>query len=181
MQSKCCKFKGVFLLSENRQEKVRIPFGDIYTDKNFNKLISKIKDIWSKGKYIASVGDRVTYTLLKNNIVPDIAVIDGKERRGNAPNINYSYFNRVYQAYNEKGTINMNLCCFIKNILRERPVLIIIKGEEDLVGFPVALALSIGSAFLYGQPNVGAVLVYIDEKVKEQAIQFLNGLEKIRD
>ena len=181
MQSECCRFKGVFSFPENRQEKVRVPFGDIYTDKNFNKLRSKIKDIQSKGKYIASVGDRVTYFLLKNNIVPDIGVIDGKERRGNAPYISHSYFNRVYQAYNEKGTVNMNLCCFIKNILRERPVLLIIKGEEDLVGFPVTLALSIGSAFLYGQPNVGAVLVYIDEEVKEQAIQLLNSLEKLHD
>ncbi len=176
MRLRCCKFKGILNFPENRQDMVRTPFGEIYTDENFSVLITKIKDIWSKGRYIASVGDRVTFSLLNYNIVPDIGVIDGKEKRGDAPNIDYSYFNKIYQSHNKKGTVNMDLCCFIKNILDNRPVLIIIEGEEDLVGFPVVIALPIGSAFLYGQPNVGAVLVYITREIKRQAEQILNKL-----
>lgn len=178
MRSKCCRFKGVYILSKNEYGRVRVPFGNVYSDENFYEAASIIKETWSKGKYVASVGDRVTYTLLKNRIVPDIGVIDGKEKRGEAPIIDYSCFNRVYRSRNEKGTINMDICCLIKNILRYKPVILVIEGEEDLVGFPIVLALPIGSVFLYGQPDVGAVLVYIDEEIKNKAAVLLNTLKK---
>ncbi len=179
MPSRCSKYKGVLKFPEERQVLVRTPLGDVYVDETFNSLVQRIRRIWSRGFYIASVGDRVTYSLLDHGIVPDIAVIDMQEKRSEAPYIDQSLFNKVLHGVNEKGTINMDLCPVIEEALESRPTLIIIKGEEDLVGFPIVLALPIGSAFIYGQPDVGAVFVEIDERVKEHAEQLLRNLESI--
>ena len=179
MPSRCCSFKGVYRFSEESQSLVRTPLGDVYIDETFGELISRIKDIWSRGLYVASVGDRVTYSLLKFGVIPDIAVIDGQEKRGDAPSIDISVFNKVFHGVNRKGTINMDLCCLIKEALSYRPSLIIIDGEEDLVGFPVTLALPVGSAFIYGQPGIGAVFVEITDVIKRHAKSILKGLEPI--
>ena len=67
----------------------------------------------------------------------------------------------------------MGLCSLIRKRLDNRPWLFIVEGEEDLVGFPVVLALPIGSAFIYGAPDVGAVYVDISDDIKQEALSIL--------
>ena len=179
MPSKYCKSNIILRFPEERQSLVRRPLGDVYVDDTLDDMILRIKNIWSKGLYIASVGDRVTHSLLKKGIVPDIGIIDRQEKRGEAPYIDESMFNTVLKGVNRQGTVNLGLCRVIEEALEKRPSLIVIDGEEDLVGFPVVLTLPIGSAFIYGQPNVGAVFVEITEAVKKHARELLDSLERI--
>ena len=180
MPSKYCKESNIVLrFPEERQRLVRRPLGDVYVDDTLDAMILRIKDIWSRGLYVASVGDRVTYSLLEKGVVPDIGIIDRQEKRGEAPIIDESLFNTVLTGVNRQGTVNLGLCRVIEEALEKRPTLIIIDGEEDLVGFPVVLTLPTGSAFIYGQPNVGAVFVEITEAVKNHARELLESLESI--
>ncbi|MEM0056919.1 MAG: DUF359 domain-containing protein [Candidatus Geothermarchaeota archaeon] len=174
-----CNIEGIYLFSEELSEEVRKPLGKVYTQENFHELVSEIAETRSKNLFIVTVGDRVTLSLLNIGITPDVAIIDMKERRERATPINKRNFNRVLNAINEKGTINMNLCKVIRDSLKYRPVLIVIEGEEDLVGFPAVLALPVGSLMLYGLPNVGVVMVRVNDSVKEHALKLLKRCKKI--
>ena len=52
-------------------------------------------------------------------------------------------------------------------------VAVVVKGEEDLLGFPVAILSQPGSLMLYGQPDVGMILVEVNEEVRESAKKLL--------
>lgn len=174
-----CDIEGIYLFSEELFEEVRKPLGKVYTQESFHEIVNEIAETRSKGLFVATVGDRVTQSLLSIGIVPDVAVIDMKERRERVALIDRRSFSRVLNAINEKGTINMNLCRVIRDSLKYRPVLIVIEGEEDLVGFPVVLALPVGSLMLYGLPDVGVVTVRVDDAVKEHAWKLLKRCKKI--
>lgn len=180
MLSRYCKEGRVYLLSGGKESYIKDPLGPVYTNENIADLLAKIKDTWNREKFVSAVGDRVTFTLLNHGIVPDLAVIDEKEKRGKGPKINRDVFNKVFYAVNKKGTINMGLCRLIIEGLENSPSLIVIDGEEDLVGFPVVLSLPNGSLFIYGQPDVGMVAVEVNEYVKRAAESILDGLELLK-
>jgi hypothetical protein len=177
MLSRLCREGKIYILRRSVERLVKSPLGKIYTDENIGELKAIIREVWARGYYVSSVGDRVTYTLVRHGVVPDLAVIDEVEKRGEAPKIDYRLFNRVYRGVNEKGTINMGLCSLFVEALKYRPSIVVIDGEEDLTGFPVVLALPVGSIFLYGQPGVGMVLVRVDESVKRAAEDMLSRLD----
>ncbi len=173
MPSKLCDKNIVIEFPEEYFVYVRRIIGDLFNEQNYRDIRYRVYSTWKHGGYVATVGDRVTHDLLDLGIVPDIAIIDRKEKRGSAPTIGIELFNGYDLVINKKSTINMGLCSLIKRRLVNKPWLFVVEGEEDLVGFPVVLALPIGSAFIYGAPNVGAVYVDITEDIKREAKSIL--------
>src|SRR5512137_2985224 len=90
-------------------------------------------------KYIVSVGDKVTYTLLKHGITPILCIVDYKLERKSYPLEMKTFiqkFNAVHiQIKNPPGTITDELWDAIKTVfqnLKNHPVCIEVDGEEDL-------------------------------------------------
>jgi uncharacterized protein (UPF0218 family) len=57
--------------------------------------------------------------------------------------------------------------------------LIMVEGEEDLLGFPAMLLAPIGSVLLYGQPGVGIVWSPVDSDNKALAKSYLDDMPVI--
>lgn len=176
MRSRLCDIDKVIPFREEYTQVVRRILGELYNRDNYPKIGDRVRGVWEKGGYVATVGDRVTFDLIGLGFVPDLAFIDRREKRGDAPDIDLSLFNGYDIVVNEKGTINMGLCKLIRSRLRDRPWLFLVEGEEDLVGFPVVIALPLGSAFIYGAPDLGAVFVEISEEIKNEAVSLINRL-----
>jgi len=108
------------------------PLGRLYRPHELDSLRTVLSSLSRDGVAIATVGDRVTRTLL------DILDLLGE-------------------------------------VWGERPVLIRISGEEDLVGVPVILFMPESGHVLYGQPLEGVVDVVVTAPLKEELRRLVLG------
>ena len=129
-----------------------------------------------------TVGDATTARLLLFGIVPDLSVIDGKERRtktsgsklvaliedGDSKSLSF------LRCSNRPGTVSRNAIATIREALKMPfPVRILVTGEEDLLALPLFVIVPNGSVVLYGQPLEGMVIVRINEKIRRKAQEML--------
>ncbi|MDW8036154.1 MAG: DUF359 domain-containing protein [Candidatus Korarchaeum sp.] len=52
-------------------------------------------------------------------------------------------------------------------------VALLIEGEEDLLGFPAIILSPNDWVFVYGQPDVGMIMVKVTESSKREALKLL--------
>jgi len=57
-----------------------------------------------------------------------------------------------------------------------KPVRIFVEGEEDLLAIPILATYPLQTLVIYGQPSVGLVLVYLDEKSRSFAQYILKEM-----
>ena len=60
----------------------------------------------------------------------------------------------------------------------EKPVMVLIDGEEDLLTIPAVIEAPLGAVVFYGQPFEGVVAVKVDERSKASAretVQRMSG------
>jgi GTP-dependent dephospho-CoA kinase len=143
------------------------PFGTLVLEKDITK--EKIVSMLEGAKKIISVGDATTERLISFGITPDIAVIDGMERRSLRDHtINYHAKEMV--CTNPAGTISKEAVDVLQIALETPPPITVkVKGEEDMLALPLFTIAPKGSAVLYGQPLEGIVLVYLTEEKQNQA------------
>lgn len=127
-------------------------------------------------KKIITVGDATTERLLTFGITPDIAVIDGVERRSLRDySINYPAIEML--CTNPAGMISRGAVQVLQSALETpSPVMVIVEGEEDMLALPLFTMAPKGSAVLYGQPLEGIVLVNITEEKQNQAKDLMNRI-----
>jgi uncharacterized protein (UPF0218 family) len=131
---------------------------------------------------LATVGDATTARLLLFKIIPDVSVVDGKERRiksskskivaleGDKDSKNLSFV----RCSNKAGSVSRRAIATIRDALKMPfPVRILVSGEEDLLALPLFVMVPNGSVVLYGQPLEGMVIVRIDEKIRWKARDLL--------
>ena len=130
---------------------------------------------------LATVGDATTARLLLFKIIPDVSVVDGKERRiksskfkivlgGDNDSKNLSFV----RCSNKPGSVSRRAIATIRDALKMPfPVRIVVSGEEDLLALPLFVMIPNGSVVLYGQPLEGMVIVRIDETVRWKARDLL--------
>lgn len=131
---------------------------------------------------LATVGDATTARLLLFKIIPDVSVVDGKERRiksskskivaleGDKDPKNLSFV----RCSNKPGSVSRRAIATIRDALKMPfPVRILVSGEEDLLALPLFIMVPNGSVVLYGQPLEGMVIVRIDEKIRWKARDLL--------
>lgn len=58
----------------------------------------------------------------------------------------------------------------------DKPVMVLIDGEEDLLTIPAVIEAPVGSVVFYGQPLEGVVAVSVDEKSKSKAREVLQQM-----
>jgi len=129
-----------------------------------------------KSELIISVGDATTDTLLELGIVPAIQIVDGRERRveRDLPLENYA---KVIKCNNPAGTISMEAVNAFKEALAsEKPVRIVVNGEEDLLGAVVLALAPDNSVMFYGQPLEGLVVVTVNNETRSKLEEVINKI-----
>ncbi|MFA6081386.1 MAG: pantetheine-phosphate adenylyltransferase [Patescibacteria group bacterium] len=150
------------------------PLGKIFD--SAHKVIKFIKLI--KPIQIIAVGDIVVNSMLKNDIHPDVKIIDFKSRRQILTDVVLNSFQdleipKQIRHGNKPGTINLKTSEIIKEkiklaIYKKEKYWIVIDGEEDLLALPAILFAPLGSLVLYGHWEHGIIAVKIDEKIKNK-------------
>ncbi|HKX81384.1 MAG TPA: GTP-dependent dephospho-CoA kinase family protein [Nitrososphaera sp.] len=150
------------LLKELRQ-----PFGLLIPDREVTKR--RIVEAIRGAPVVATVGDATTERFLTYEIIPDIAVVDGMERRSKrkAP---FSYRATELRCSNPAGSISKESVAVIRLAVREaKPIRVLVDGEEDLLALPLFSMVPLKSAVCYGQPLEGLVIVRISSAKKRKS------------
>jgi uncharacterized protein (UPF0218 family) len=153
------------------------PFGELVPDKNVNE--KRVKSALKGSKLVIAVGDATTDRLVSFGIIPDIAVIDERERRQDTTRrVRYSP-SKELQCANPPGTIVRQAITVLQPALADsHPTLVVVKGEEDLLALPMVSMAPLGSVVLYGQPLEGLVIIKITRTKQQEAKDLM---EKIMD
>ncbi len=163
------------LLSNEELSKLKEPAGVLIKDADISKdIISKhIKGL------VISIGDATTDRLLAMNIIPDIQIVDGKERRY-ARKPAGRYYEQELRCINPAGSITLDAINVFKQALKARkPVRILVDGEEDLFGL-IALAYAPNnSTIFYGQPLEGMVIMRADNYTKDRFKSMIDKILKL--
>jgi uncharacterized protein (UPF0218 family) len=167
---------------------LRKPFGTLLVDKDITK--QKIKSFLKNAKTVVSVGDATTDRLVSFGILPDLSVIDGKERRlrrgttitRTSYHLSSSFPQRYYKirelrCLNPPGSISKEAISVLQDALRiSEPVTVIVEGEEDMLALPIFTLVPNNSVVMYGQPLEGIVLVKINAKIREKAKELMDRI-----
>lgn len=154
------------------------PFGTLIPDEKVTK--DRIKGFLKNAKRVISVGDSTTDRLISFGILPDLSVIDGKERRLKHSSSDLHLQNTIVQELhcsNSAGTISREAVSLLQYALRmPSPVRVIVDGEEDMLALPIFTIVPDGSIVLYGQPLEGMVVVKITPKTRKKAKDLMDRI-----
>jgi GTP-dependent dephospho-CoA kinase len=166
---------GDYVLTESLRRKLKRPLGRLFppSDVRGEEFLSLV----TGSTLVATVGDRVTETLQETTgRSPDVFVVDGMERRA-AREIPRVAHGPTLKAKNPAGRITNAARSAIKRAFAgEKPAMVLIDGEEDLLTIPAVIEAPLGAVVFYGQPMEGVVAVKVDEKSKESARELLRGM-----
>jgi GTP-dependent dephospho-CoA kinase len=146
------------------------PLGRLIIDSDINEqtILTELE----RAKLVISVGDRSTARLVSFQIIPDISVIDYKERRMKVADDDHcdSRIMPVMHCSNPAGTISKEAVAIINLALSgPYPVRIVVKGEEDMLALPLIAIAPVGSVVFYGQPLQGIVVVNVSYNNQKMA------------
>ena len=176
MPSRYYDVRSYIEISPDARKYLSKPLGELYPPENLDLLRNILFEIRRGGRnIIASVGDRVTKTLIDWDIIPDIAVVDCMERRRPVNIVDEKRFKEVFYVDNMRGYINMAIKDLVRKVLSLKPVLIKVGGEDDLVGIPIIYSLDNGDVMIYGQPKQGIVLVRVTPTLKNELDKIIFG------
>jgi uncharacterized protein (UPF0218 family) len=161
-------------ISQKDAQLLKQPFGILIPDEQVTK--QKIAPMLKGANKIIAVGDATTERLVSFDIVPDVAVIDGRERRSNR-SLPANYSAKELRCTNPPGTISKDAVKSLQAALKiAPPVRVLVEGEEDLLALPVFKMAPEGSVVLYGQPLEGLVLVKVTPAKQRQAKDLMDRI-----
>lgn len=156
-----------------RQELAK-PYGLIAREKE------DILSLLSRFKGYGVVGDYVTRILYEENIEPAIFVVDGYTRRHERVKLDGS---KALVLRNEAGILRYSTLITLQNIVLTlsgvQRFLVEVDGEEDMLALPLIMLLPTQFAIVYGQPNVGSVIVEVNRYTKWIAYDLLRRMDII--
>jgi len=164
------------VLPNNIRHLLKEPVGQLVNER---ELINVLRS----EKYIVSIGDIVTYTILKNEIKPIICIIDFKTRRGKCSSdivkIIKSFGKKNILIKNPSGTISDELWDILKDSLKNYKNIslrIEIDGEEDLASLAVVYLAPSDVTIIYGLPDKGVLIIKPTSENKRKAKQILDKM-----
>jgi uncharacterized protein (UPF0218 family) len=154
-------------VSADDLRKLKNPFGELVPDRDVTE--KRIRKLISGSKKIVTVGDATTERLVSFGILPDIAVIDFRERRSLTER-RFNYPAKEFRCSNPSGTISSNAVEVLSMVAKRRSrSRVVVDGEEDMLALPLFYILPIGSIVLYGQPLEGMVVVRITSSKQDES------------
>ena len=156
------------VLPDNLRDLLKKPMGELVDEQ-------KLLEIIDEEDFVVSVGDQVTYTLLKNDIEPIFCIVDYKTRRGDFPSEFIqrikSFGDEVLEVENPQGCITDELWDAIEesfyNATDGITTRIEVDGEEDLASLAVIFMAPEDVTIIYGLPDKGVLVVKPTDKNKE--------------
>jgi hypothetical protein len=150
------------------------PFGLLIPDDQVTKV--RLLAVLKNANLVITVGDATTQRLAEFGVIPDLAVIDGRERRSRR-DYPTSYKAVEVRCTNPAGSITRAAIDVLEKSLRgAKPVRVLVEGEEDLLALPIFVMAPEGSVVLYGQPLEGLVVVKIDEAKRKEAKDLMSRI-----
>lgn len=152
-------------IDEKTKEILKTPLGRIVTEDEIKKI----------NKKIISIGDICTLSLIKNKIKIQVAVFDFKTKREEIAQEERNILlksAKFVEIENPAGQLNREIVKNARKYIDEKTNIKII-GEEDLTALAFILELKEDEAVVYGQPNVGIVMVQKDEKLKDKIREWI--------
>lgn len=152
------------------------------------KVIRSINQFKIVPPVIISVGDIITLSLIQQKYIPDISIIDLRSRResiqeekiyraiqlesGSSQVVYVKTLNQAGEVRLEAGNkIRQAVYDFVKT---NKKSVVEVEGEEDLLALPAILFAPLHSIVLYGQWNLGVVMVDVTEDKKEEVRALLD-------
>lgn len=126
--------------------------------------------------HVVSIGDQVTYTLLRHDIPPRIAIVDfiikRSEYSDEMRDTIQSFGSQVLKISNPPGCITKELMDILTQAFTEElsslSLRIEVDGEEDLASLPAILLAPSNVTIIYGLPDKGVIVVQATEDNKEK-------------
>jgi len=168
------------------------PLG-LFFQGTIEETIQKVKKYFSENEnkinppLIITVGDICTRSLHNSGINIDIAIIDGKTLRTSQEDVNFPA-KKIYKLSNKKGYIEGKAWNIIIDAINsvDKPVIIEVDGEEDLLTLIAVLESPLNSIVFYGQPPIkefnmeqGLVLINVTPEKKKEFIGYLEKMELV--
>ena len=164
------------VLPENLIEFLKEPIGQLLDEK---QLLNLAKD----EKYVVSIGDQVTYTLLKHDIEPIFCIVDYKTRRGECSDevkeLIRSFGNKIFVVENPAGCISdelWNIIQFAFENLEIGKIRIEVEGEEDLASLAAIHMAPPDVTIIYGLPNKGVLVVKPTDDIKNKVKEVIDKM-----
>ena len=158
--------------------RLREPFGKLVLGEpaaTMPELKRIIRD--NHPRKVSAVGDVVSRETLIAGIQVDLRIIDHISMR--KPSTYFDIRARTtYEVTNPAGGISMESWETIKRALSQEDVLIIVKGEEDLLTLPCIAESPDNSLVLYGQPSQGLVVVTTTPTARARAAEILSRMTR---
>lgn len=149
------------------------PFGRLVLDAQVTK--EKVSLLIKGAKKIVAVGDATTERLLGFGIIPDLAVVDGRERRHTRDYPKYSA--KEMHCVNPAGVISKKAVETLKKALSQKqPARVVVDGEEDMLALPLFVMVPLNSVVMYGQPLEGLVVVRITAAKRKEAKDLMDRI-----
>jgi GTP-dependent dephospho-CoA kinase len=166
----------MYVLPEDLKDTMKGYIGQLVDEQRLLKLLKKEKSI-------VTVGDKVTYTVLKHGFTPLLCIVDFILERKPYPaemKTLIQGFGRVHlKIKNPPGTITDELWDAIEKVYQNPqncPVCIEVDGEEDLASLAAIYLAPGGVTVIYGLPNKGVVVVKATEAHKQKVKEVLDKM-----
>ena len=166
-----------YTLTPELRIKLKEPFGSLIQGTP-EETMGKLKKIVEEKKppRIISVGDIVSRNLHKQNIHPQLTIIDNISLRNQSMPKEDPVEKTVY-VDNPQGTITREAILVVKEALEsDEHIHIVVKGEEDLLTLIAVLYAPENAFVVYGQPYSGIVVIRVTSERKDLAQEFLNAM-----
>jgi uncharacterized protein (UPF0218 family) len=164
------------VLPDNLRDLLKEPIGQLVDEKGLLELIRN-------EKYIVSIGDLVTYTLLKNEIEPFFCIVDYKTRRGSCSeeiiDLIKSFGKKSIIVNNPPATISDDLWNIIEisyENLENDSFRIEVEGEEDLASLAAIYLAPPDVTIIYGLPDKGVLVVKPTDNNKRKVKEILDKM-----
>jgi uncharacterized protein (UPF0218 family) len=164
------------VLPDKLRDLLKTPVGKLVDEKGLIELLRN-------EKHIISIGDQVTYTLLKHDIEPSFCVVDFKTRRGSCSEeiikVLKSFGKKTIVVENPAGILSDDLLKTIKLAVENIDVgqlRIEVLGEEDLASLPAIYYAPPDATIIYGLPNKGVLVVKPTKEMKQKVREVLDEM-----
>jgi uncharacterized protein (UPF0218 family) len=166
----------MYVLPDDLKDTLKGYIGQLVDEPTLLRLLKK-------EKYIVSIGDRVTYTLIKHGFSPVLCIVDFLLERKSYPlemkTLIQGFGKTHLRIRNPAGAITDELWDAIKTVLshlENGPVCIEVEGEEDLASLAAIYLAPRGVTVIYGLPNKGVVVVKVTAAHKQKVKEVLDQM-----
>jgi uncharacterized protein (UPF0218 family) len=167
-----------YIVTPEVLSKFQEPFG-VLIQGPAAKTLQRLKTLLveEKSSMVISVGDTVSRNLAKHNVSTHLSITDNKSHRRKLQPQTFpdKYFVKIK---NPQGTITPQAVAALREALEsEKPVHVLVEGEEDLLTLIAVLYAPPDAIVIYGQPHVGIVVVKVTPEKRAEAERILKSMK----